>query len=264
MERSARSLMVPSRLILPTRPGEGLAPAIGKEVMDLLGRPDLGNVSMVSLSSITRYLLPLFDRAYVRSNVQVAYEGTPRRSKPTQAPGAPPRPWCTKPDGGLNPRRRVRARVSSRSRPLTRPSPPWGRWGEKIERLTSTALRRGVVQPDAQRRLFEWFRLPTTIRSRLGACGYIFPTPPLARQGRRHAAYRSRTTTHSEPVPERAAVACHRHERRRFRQADHCHRQPFTQFVPGSTSTLRSRPAVEAVRSRRQAGRQVVSTLIGR
>ena len=75
MAAIARSLMVPSRLILLDEPFEGLAPAIVKEVMSALLRLR-GSVAMMLVEHHAETVLSMVDRAYVLVNGQVAYEGS--------------------------------------------------------------------------------------------------------------------------------------------------------------------------------------------
>jgi branched-chain amino acid transport system ATP-binding protein len=71
----ARALVVPSRIILLDEPFEGLAPAIVKEVMDVLVSLR-GKVAMIIVEHHAETVLPIVDRTYVLVNGQVAYEGT--------------------------------------------------------------------------------------------------------------------------------------------------------------------------------------------
>ena len=70
----ARSLVVPSKLILLDEPFEGLAPAVVNEVMDSLVKLR-GKVAMVLVEHHAETVLPIADRAYVLVNGQVAFAG---------------------------------------------------------------------------------------------------------------------------------------------------------------------------------------------
>ncbi len=70
----ARSLVVPSKLILLDEPFEGLAPAVVKEVMEALLKLR-GRVAMVIVEHHAETVLPIVDRAYVLVNGAVAFEG---------------------------------------------------------------------------------------------------------------------------------------------------------------------------------------------
>jgi ABC-type branched-subunit amino acid transport system ATPase component len=71
----ARALVMPARLILLDEPFEGLVPAIVKEVMDALVRLR-GRVSTVIVEHHAETVLPIVDRAYVRVNGRIAYQGS--------------------------------------------------------------------------------------------------------------------------------------------------------------------------------------------
>ena len=70
----ARSLVVPSKLILLDEPFEGLAPAVVNEVMDALKKLR-GRVAMVIVEHHAESVLPIVDRAYVLVNGAVAFAG---------------------------------------------------------------------------------------------------------------------------------------------------------------------------------------------
>jgi len=70
----ARSLVVPSKLILLDEPFEGLAPAVVNEVMEALMKLR-GRVAMVIVEHHAETVLPIVDRAYVLVNGAVAFEG---------------------------------------------------------------------------------------------------------------------------------------------------------------------------------------------
>ena len=70
----ARSLVVPSKLILLDEPFEGLAPAVVSEVMEALLKLR-GKVAMVIVEHHAEKVLPIADRATVLVNGRVAFEG---------------------------------------------------------------------------------------------------------------------------------------------------------------------------------------------
>jgi len=70
----ARSLVVPSKLILLDEPFEGLAPAVVSEVMEALLKLR-GKVAMVIVEHHAEKVLPIADRATVLNNGKVAFEG---------------------------------------------------------------------------------------------------------------------------------------------------------------------------------------------
>ena len=70
----ARSLVVPSKLILLDEPFEGLAPAVVSEVMEALLKRR-GKVAMVIVEHHAEKVLPIADRATVLNNGKVAFEG---------------------------------------------------------------------------------------------------------------------------------------------------------------------------------------------
>ena len=70
----ARSLVVPSKLILLDEPFEGLAPAVVNEVMESLVKLR-GKVAMVLVEHHAEMVLPIADRAYVLVNGRVAFAG---------------------------------------------------------------------------------------------------------------------------------------------------------------------------------------------
>ncbi len=70
----ARSLIVPSKLILLDEPFEGLAPAVVSEVVDALMKLR-GRVAMIIVGHHAESVLPIVDRAYVLVNGVVAFEG---------------------------------------------------------------------------------------------------------------------------------------------------------------------------------------------
>lgn len=70
----ARSLVVPSKLILLDEPFEGLAPAVVNEVMEALMKLR-GRVAMVIVEHHAESVLPIVDRACVLVNGAVAFDG---------------------------------------------------------------------------------------------------------------------------------------------------------------------------------------------
>lgn len=70
----ARSLMVPSKVILLDEPFEGLAPAVVKEVMDALLKLR-GRVAMIIVEHHADAVLAMSDWAYVLVNGRIAFDG---------------------------------------------------------------------------------------------------------------------------------------------------------------------------------------------
>ncbi|ATR19503.1 ABC transporter ATP-binding protein (plasmid) [Roseomonas sp. FDAARGOS_362] len=71
----ARSLVVPSKLILLDEPFEGLAPAIVQEVMEAVAQLR-HKASLILVEHHAETVLPIVDRATILVNGAVAYEGT--------------------------------------------------------------------------------------------------------------------------------------------------------------------------------------------